>query len=148
MNSVIREATVDDIAAIFNIRTSVTQNHLSMSQLADMGVTPDAIHAAISSGPGLWVAEVDGVPVGFSMADVEDACVFAMFVLPAFEGRGLGRLLMAQAEACLFAHHDVIWLETAGDVAIRANGFYRALGWRPVDMQDNGDIRYEKRKPA
>lgn len=148
MEIVIRDAQVEDIPAIFSIRTSVTENHLSMDALAAMGVTPAAVQDVIEAGPGLWVGEVDGTPVAFSMVDVEDACVFAMFVQPGFEGLGLGRLLMDKAEALLFAHHEVIWLETAGDVAVRANGFYRALGWRAVDMQDNGDIRYEKRRPA
>jgi GNAT superfamily N-acetyltransferase len=148
MNIIVRDAHIADIPAIFSIRTSVVQNHLSMAQLAAMGITPETVHAVITAGRSLWVAEVDGVPVAFSMADVEDACVFAMFVLPAFEGHGIGRLLMQRAESVLFEHHDVIWLETAGDIDVRANGFYRALGWRPVDMQDNGDIRYEKHKPA
>lgn len=148
MEYVVRPATVGDIGVIFNIRTSVVQNHMTMDELAAIGVTPDTVHDIIAAGPGLWVAEVDGVPVAFSMADIGDGCVFAMFVLPAFEGRGLGRLLMAETEAFLFTQHDVIWLETSADVAVRANGFYRALGWRPVDMLDNGDYRYEKQKPV
>lgn len=144
---VIRVATVSDVPAIFSIRTSVVQNHLSMEQLAEMGITPHSVSEVIHDGGGIWVAEVQSKLVAFAMVDRDDGCVFAMFVLPAYEGLGLGRLLMQEAEACLFATHETIWLETDGDIAIRANGFYRALGWRPVDMQDNGDIRYEKRRP-
>ncbi|WP_223527759.1 GNAT family N-acetyltransferase [Pseudomonas sp. A-RE-23] len=63
-------------------------------QLTEIGITPEAISQAISETPCAWVAEVNGVPVGFSMVDIEDGCVFAVFVLPEFEGYGLGRNLM------------------------------------------------------
>ncbi|WP_095153817.1 GNAT family N-acetyltransferase [Pseudomonas sp. Irchel 3E13] len=142
MEKTIRLADLSDIDAIFNIRTSVQENHLSHDQLAEMGITPEAIQQAILETPCAWVAEVDGVPVGFSMADIEDGCVFAAFVLPEFEGRGLGRSLMDRAETFLFQHHQTIWLETAE--ASRASGFYRKLGWKPVQHLPEGDIRFEK----
>lgn len=142
MEKTIRTAREGDIDSIFNIRTSVRENHLSLDQLAQIGVTPDAIRDAISQAPCLWVAEVDGVVTGFSMADREDACVFAAFVLPEFEGHGLGRSLMEKAEAYLFEHHQTIWLETAE--ASRASGFYRKLGWQPVEHLAQGDVRFEK----
>ena len=142
MEKTIRLANPADINAIFDIRTSVQENHLSHDQLAEMGITPETMRQAILETPCAWVAEVDGVPVGFSMVDVEDGCVFAAFVLPEFEGRGLGSSLMNKAEACLFQHHQTIWLETAE--ASRASGFYRNLGWQPVENLPEGDVRFEK----
>jgi len=138
----IRLASIADIDAIFRIRTSVRENHLSHDQLAEMGITPGAIREAIQAAPCAWIAEVNGNPVGFSMADSEDGCVFAAFVLPEFEGLGLGRSLMAEAEAFLFSSHQTIWLETAE--ASRASGFYKALGWQPVAGLPEGDVRFEK----
>ena len=73
MKKTIRVANVGDIDTIFEIRTRVRENHLSREQLADIGVTPDAIREAIAQAPCIWVAEVDGTPVGFSMADQQDA---------------------------------------------------------------------------
>ncbi|WP_248730497.1 GNAT family N-acetyltransferase [Pseudomonas sp. MWU13-2517] len=142
MEKTIRLANVADIESIFDIRTSVHENHLSRDQLADRGITPETVRQAILEAPCAWVAEVDGTPAGFSMADSEDGCVFAAFVLPEFEGHGLGRKLMDKAEAFLFQHHQTIWLETAG--ASRASGFYRSLGWLPVEDLPEGDIRFEK----
>ena len=89
METTVRIANQADIRAIFDIRTSVRENHLSHVQLTEMGITPDAIRQAMSASPCVWVAEVEGVPVGFSMADAEDGCVFAAFVRPEFEGRGV-----------------------------------------------------------
>jgi GNAT superfamily N-acetyltransferase len=142
MEKIIRLANQADISAIFDIRTSVQENHLSHDQLAQMGITPETIREAILEAPCVWIAEVDGVPVGFSMADVEEGCVFAAFVLPEFEGHGLGRSLMGKAEGFLFQHHQTIWLETAA--ASRASGFYRNLGWQPVANLPEGDVRFEK----
>lgn len=142
MEKIIRLANQADINAIFEIRTSVRENHLSHDQLAELGITPETIRQAILGAPCVWVADVDGVPVGFSMADVDDGCVFAAFVLPEFEGYGLGRSLMEKAESFLFQHHRTIWLETAE--ASRASGFYRKLGWQSVKNLPEGDIRFEK----
>ncbi|MCU1726923.1 GNAT family N-acetyltransferase [Pseudomonas sp. 7P_10.2_Bac1] len=145
MDISLRTANLNDIDAIFDIRTRVRENHLSVEQLAEIGVTPDAIREAIEQAPCIWIAEVEGVRAGFSMADMEEGCVFAAFVLPQYEGLGLGRCLMAKAEAFLFEQHQTIWLETAE--ASRANGFYRALGWQPVALLPEGDIRFEKSLP-
>lgn len=144
MKKTIRLAHQGDIEAIFEIRTRVQENHLSYEQLALIGVTPDSIAQAIADAPCIWIAEVDGVPAGFSMGDVEDGCVFAAFILPQFEGHGLGRSLMQQVEAYLFEAHQVIWLETAQ--ASRASGFYRHLGWHLVKQLPGGDVRFEKHR--
>ncbi|XBB66493.1 3-hydroxyisobutyryl-CoA hydrolase [Nocardioides sp. WV_118_6] len=141
----VRPATTADLDAIFAIRTSVTENHLSREQLTELGITADALGAVIADGPEcLWVAEVAGIPAGFAMVDTDDACVFACFVGPEHEGSGLGRLLMERAESALLAHHPVIWLTTDG--ASRAAGFYRRLGWTAVTDLPDGDLRFEKRR--
>ncbi|MFP3515339.1 GNAT family N-acetyltransferase [Pseudomonas sp. SIMBA_077] len=142
----LRVAHFDDIDSIFDIRTRVKENHLSREQLAEMGITPDAIREALVQAPCVWIAEIDGICAGFSMADLQDGCVFAAFVLPEYEGLGLGRQLMDKAQTFLFERHPTIWLETAE--ASRAYGFYRALGWTPVERLPEGDIRFEKSRIA
>jgi hypothetical protein len=53
---------------------------------------------------------------------------------------------MEAAEAEL-QHHGIqeAWLTTGADPSIRANGFYRALGWQPDGYEPDGQIRYVKR---
>lgn len=63
MSIQVREAKETDIGEIFAIRTSVAENHLSLAQLAEMGITPEATAGELAQGPCLWVAEIDGVPV-------------------------------------------------------------------------------------
>ena len=144
MQIVIRTATLDDIDTLFAIRTSVVQNHLSREQMTALGITPLGLAQSIREATCVWIAEVEGQPAAFSMVDLDAGEVFAMFVLPAYEGRGLGRRLMAVAEAALFEHHDTLYLITDGRDSIRANGFYQRLCWSVVDRVDGDDVRYEK----
>ncbi len=144
----VRPATAADVEALFDIRTSVTQNHLSREQMAQMGIDAEALTALLSAAPCAWLAEVDGRPVAFSMIDLDDACLFAVFVRPAFEGRGLGTAVLRPAEQALFAHHARIWLVTDGREGVRANGFYQRHGWAVSEALDDGDLRYEKARAA
>lgn len=140
----LRVAAASDVPALFDVRLSVTENAMTLEELAGVGVTPDSVRAALEADARAWLAEVDGEPAAFAMADNEEGCVFAMFVRPGFERRGLGRALMAEAERYLFRDHDVLWLNTGEDANIRAHGFYRRLGWRMAGPAGNGETRYEK----
>ncbi len=144
MQMLIRVATPDDIDTLFAIRTSVVQNHLSREQMTALGITPQVLADSIREAPCVWIAEVEGRPAAFSMVDRAAGEVFAMFVQPGYEGQGLGRRLMAVAEAALFEQHERLFLITDGRDEIRANGFYQRLGWSKVDRVEGDDVRYEK----
>ncbi|WP_194790358.1 GNAT family N-acetyltransferase [Pseudomonas sp. UFMG81] len=146
MITTLRPATSSDIELLFDIRTSVTQNHLSREQLHDMGITADALADAIGSSPCAWIAEWQQEAVGFVMVDPDEGEVFALFVRPRHEGKGVGRLLLERAEQALFQQHEVLHLTTDGNEAIRANGFYQRLGWACAGAVDERDVRYEKHR--
>lgn len=142
MSIQVREARETDVEEIFAIRTSVAENHLSLEQLSEMGITPETIAAMLAQGPCLWVAEIERVPVGFSMVRNETGCVFGLFVRADHEGRGVGRLLLEKAERHLFAKFDEIWLET--EIGSRAYAFYERAGWLPVEKRDRGLMKFIK----
>jgi len=144
MTPILRTAFQADIPAIFDVRTSVKENHISLERMAEMGITPQTIAAALTAQPCIWVAEQDGEVIGFAMADTDDACVFALFVRPEWEGHGIGRRLMDRAEAFLFARHDTIWLGT--DATCGAARFYDRLGWVRKHQMESGDTRFEKKR--
>ena len=145
MTIVIRDAAEDDIPAIFEVRTSVRENHLSVEQMAGLGITDETIRLALRKEPCIWVAVHGDHVVGFSMGDAADACLFAAFVRPEWAGQGIGRRLMERAEAFLFERHSSIWLHTAG--SSRAAGFYERLGWTRMPDMENRDARFEKQRP-
>lgn len=145
----IRRARPEDVELLFDIRTSVRENHQSREELASIGVTPETVAEMLRTTSRAWVAEVDGEAAGFAMADAAEGTVFAMFVRPGWEGHGAGRALMGEAEAWLFGGGwEEIWLLTGRDPALRANGFYRRLGWTAAEWRSDGQVKYVKRAPA
>jgi GNAT superfamily N-acetyltransferase len=132
----IRMAGLDDLEAIERVRALVRENRL---------VTPipreRVVEALQARGRG-WVAEHDGEIVGFSMADLVESSIWALFLLPEWEGKGLGRALLDRAVAWLFDQGCTsIWLTT--DPATRAAGFYEHVGWKRVGPAPNGEVRFE-----
>ncbi|MEM9281494.1 MAG: GNAT family N-acetyltransferase [Verrucomicrobiota bacterium] len=143
---ILRPATADDVEALFDIRCSVVENYQSREELAEIGVTPEVIGAMIEGGDYVTtLAEIDGQAIAFSMAQLSEAYVFAVFVRLSHEGRGAGRAVLEAAETALRDHGvETAWLSTGGDQALRAVGFYRHLGWRFTGTLENGEVRFEK----
>lgn len=140
----LRIAGASDVPALFDIRLGVTENAMTRDELAQAGVTPQSVEAALEANARAWLAEIGGEAAAFAMADNDEGCVFAMFVKPGFEGRGFGRMLMGEAERYLSRDHATLWLNTGADARIRAHGFYRRLGWRMAGPAGKGELRYEK----
>jgi len=147
MTLVVRAATVSDVPTLFAIRTAVRENHMSLDELAAAGVTPEAVADLVRSpDAGAWIAQWDGEPAGFAMARADPGDVFALFVLPDREGRGIGTILLAQAEAWLASRgFDAAWLLTGGEPGLRAASFYAAQGWTAAGRETDGQIRFTKR---
>lgn len=143
----IRQAQLEDIETLFLIRTSVKENHQSRAEIAQLGITPDSVAKMLAIDCRAWLAEIEGRAIAFSIANATEKTIFGMFVLPEFEGQGAGRALMQQAETWLFSHGiDEIWLLTDSDRNLRAYGFYLHLGWMPVGIQSNGEMKFIKTK--
>ncbi|NDL63014.1 GNAT family N-acetyltransferase [Enterobacteriales bacterium SAP-6] len=140
----IRLAQPADVAGMFHVRTSVTENILSRDELAEAGITEASITKMILGASCAWVANDKGQVVGFSMIDLAEGSLFAAFVLPSHEGKGIGKMLVQAAEEALFRQHTVAWLETGKST--RAAGFYRHLGWGMEQDVGGGDIRLEKKR--
>lgn len=134
----IREATTGDIRPIQIIRNSVKENVLS-----DPGLVTDqhCITYITERGKG-WVGETNGVISGFSIVDLLDNNVWALFVHPQFEGRGLGRSLHDTMLDWYFEQTSTrLWLSTAPGT--RAAHFYRTAGWRETGTYGKGELKFE-----
>lgn len=147
----IRKARLTDIETMFDIRTSVVENYQSREEIAELGITPESVAQMLQTDCGAWIAEIDGKPVGFSIANATEKTILGLFVLPSFEGCGAGRALMEKTEDWLFSQGIAeIWLLTGNDSKLRAYGFYLHLGWNPVgvisDGEMAGEMKFVKRK--
>jgi GNAT superfamily N-acetyltransferase len=143
----LREASGDDLAGIFRVRTSVTENLISPERLERMGVTGANIAGTFKRDAKGWVAVQRGEVVGFSIAHQTSRSIFALFVLPGYENRGLGRRLLDAASAWLWDNGaDIVWLTTAPDT--RAARFYERDGWVCSGVEANDELRFERRRPA
>lgn len=140
----IRVARPEDMPAMTAIRISVTENHMSIAQMAERGITAEGILAEMAAGDlGAWVAEDESGIVAFAMADRRDASLFALFTKPGCEGRGHASALLTAAETWLGKlGHTEAWLTTASDS--RAANFYARKGWRATDQGDPGDTLFRK----
>jgi GNAT superfamily N-acetyltransferase len=138
-NTVLREATAADVPAMFHVRTSVEENHLSVSQLAQLGITPQSLVTWLNEGIAGWVAEEGGQVVGFSLADSRNASIFALFVLPTHEHRGHGTRLLAAAVGWLRERSSgTISLNTG--IHSSAVSFYERRGWRKTQVLPSREV--------
>jgi GNAT superfamily N-acetyltransferase len=80
--------------------------------------------------------------VGFAIADLVDHNIWALFLLPAFEQKGIGRALHDTMLNWYFAQtRHKVWLSTSPGT--RAEGFYRKAGWKEVGTYGKGEIKFE-----
>ena len=144
----IRELEKSDIDDILDIRVSTIENHFSMEDLAEVGVTPKAIAEWLDGTVKGWVCEVSGRPVGFAMADSETAEVLVAACYPEYEKKGIGKKLMHKVHDWLWSfNHEQIWLWSDPDPGIRAYGFYRRLGYQPAGkIKGNDEMLILKKK--
>jgi GNAT superfamily N-acetyltransferase len=135
----IRKAARADHPRITEIRLSVRENQLAKSKYAVVDRTADWIF----DNAAFWVWEEDGAVQGFSAADPRNGEIFALFVHPAYEGRGIGRALLPLSCQILYDHgYKVATLTTASGT--RAERFYRCDGWTESGRRDDGQIIFQK----
>lgn len=134
----IREATINDINQIQIIRNSVKENILSNPNLV---TDADCIEFITIRGKG-WVCEIDGKIVGFAIADLKENNIWALFIHPEFEKKGIGKQLHNTMLDWYFSKtQTTVWLSTAFNT--RAETFYRKAGWTAVGLQGTKEIKFE-----
>jgi GNAT superfamily N-acetyltransferase len=135
-----REAITADIPQLQFIRHAVKENILSDPSLV---TDHDCALYLTERGKG-WVCETHGQVVGFAILDLKEHNVWALFLLPEFEGQGIGKQLHHIMLDWYFQQtHEPIWLGT--DPGTRAEKFYRKQGWREVGIHAGSELKFEMR---
>jgi len=142
-----REATGVDVPGISRVRTSVVENALTVEQLEERGITNASVAASFLTDSKGWVALQEEEIVAFSIADRATQSIFALFVLPGYEGRGIGGRLLELALGWLWKNGaERVWLTTGSGT--RAVRFYEHRGWKCTGKGPRGDLRYECARPS
>jgi GNAT superfamily N-acetyltransferase len=135
---VFREATIADIPQIQIVRNAVKENTLSDPALVS---DADCEEFMTVRGKG-WVCEVEQLIVGFAIADLQDDNIWALFLLPEYEHKGIGQTLQKLMLNWYFAQgKEKVWLGTAFNT--RAEQFYRKSGWTENGTNGSKEIKFE-----
>jgi GNAT superfamily N-acetyltransferase len=135
---IFREAHINDIKQIMAVRFAVKENVLSSPALV---TDKDCEEYIMVRGQG-WVCETDNTIAGFAIADLQDKSIWALFVHPEYEKRGIGKKLHDDMLNWYFSKtKETVWLTTAPGT--RAEMFYRKSGWKETGRKPNGEIKFE-----
>ncbi|MBY0478874.1 MAG: GNAT family N-acetyltransferase [Chitinophagaceae bacterium] len=139
---IFREATIQDIQQIQVVRNAVKENTLSNPALVPDKDVEDYI---TRRGKG-WVCIIDDMVVGFSIADLVEHNIWALFVDPSSEAKGIGKQLHNLMLNWYFEQtSETVWLSTSPGT--RAETFYRKQGWIETGLYGKGEIKFEMPEP-
>ena len=135
---IFREATSRDILQLQIVRNSVRENTLSDPNL----VTDADCEAFINIRGKGWVCEIDNYIVGFAIADLKENNIWALFIKPEYERKGIGQQLQKIMLDWYFSQtKTTVWLGT--EFKTRAENFYKKAGWTEVGFHGANEIKFE-----
>jgi len=112
--------------------------------LSDPNAVTEAGVVGFIDKRALWVwQEADGLVTGFSAGDARDGSIWALFVAPGHEGKGVGRALLKRACDGLREAGHLVAILTAPP-GTRAERHYRADGWIVTGTNQKGELVFQK----
>ncbi|MFG0632240.1 GNAT family N-acetyltransferase [Pseudomonas sp. xss_2] len=133
-----RPAKSDDAALCIKIRGLTRENAFSEQELNALGITAESWSTGIQDGscPG-FVACADGQMIGYCFGDRNTGEIVVLALLPAYEGLGIGKALLAMMVDKLKTQGlHRLFLACSSDPNVRSYSFYRHLGWSPTGETD------------
>lgn len=126
---------------LWEVRYSVAENTLTPERISDEEIR----RFREVDGCG-WVAEDQGLLLGFAI-ELFSGNLWALFVRPEAEGRGIGSALHTQVLEW-FSRQPLarLWLSTGIDT--RARSFYEARGWQYAGLHGPHEVRLERQNAA
>ncbi len=135
--AIYREAHITDIPEIQIVRNAVKENMLPDPALV---TNEDCIEFLTQRGKG-WVCEIDNKIVGFAIADLKENNIWALFVHPDFDKKGIGSKLHDMMLDWYFSQtQETVWLGT--DPGTRAESFYKHKGWIPAGNHGSREVKF------
>ena len=132
-----RQAIPEDIPQIQIVRNSVKENQLSNPNL----IPDELVEEFITKRGKGFVCEIDDKIVGFSIVNFVENNVWALFLLPDFEGKRIGKKLhQLMLDEYFSKTKETIWLSTEANS--RAEIIYKKQGWKNAGFHGN-EVKFE-----
>lgn len=136
-----RPAISDDIAGMHHVRKAVLENRLTSNKIREEHYLPYLEELGRS-----WVAVNNANAVlGFAAGNRETGNIWALFVHPDAEGKGIGKALHDMMVAWLFST-GLQQLNLSTGANTRAQEFYERAGWTLVKRQES-ELFYALHRP-
>ena len=136
-----REANKNDIPQIQIVRNSVKENVLSDPSLV---TDADCELFLTIRGKG-WVCEINSEIIGFAIVDLKEENVWALFLKPEFERKGIGSILHKIMLNWYFSNgKENIWLGTSPNTI--AEKFYTNAGWTQNGLHGKDELKFKMSK--
>jgi GNAT superfamily N-acetyltransferase len=135
----IRQANSADIPALLALRGSVHENRPIPGNLVTAANVAEFMQHSI-----VWVWQEGQRILGFSAGDTQFGWIWALFVHPGHEGRGIGGTLLQRACRCV-AQAGFAYATLTTEPGTRADRFYRNAGWIDAGRTEDGEIIFERR---
>jgi GNAT superfamily N-acetyltransferase len=136
-----RIASTADIPAMHKVRLAVREN-----RLISMVITEQHYATEIETTGRGWVAIENDAVLGFAIGNQRTGNIWALFVDPAHERRGIGRQLHDTMVQWLF-QQSLAKLSLGTAPGTRAAQFYETAGWTFVGLHPDGEALYELHLP-
>jgi GNAT superfamily N-acetyltransferase len=120
------------------LRVRVVENALS-----DPGLVTEASYRAYLDHGGAWIAGTERGLAGFAILDLVRGRVWALFVAPEAEGKGVGRALHGRLLDGA-ARHGLRRLFLSTAPRTRAERFYSEAGWIRTGLTKDGEVSFER----
>ena len=132
-----RQAIPEDIPQIQIVRNFVKENQLSKPNL----IPDELVEEFITKRGKGFVSEIDDKIVGFSIVNFVENNVWALFLLPDFEGKRIGKKLhQLMLDEYFSKTKETIWLSTEANS--RAEIIYKKQGWKNAGLHGN-EVKFE-----
>jgi ribosomal protein S18 acetylase RimI-like enzyme len=157
---IVRTATADDLPAIRNLLVETWHATYDpiygvrrVTEITDEWHSLPSLQARLARpGAAFLVAEMNGAPAAMAFAasaTPEEIVLYQLYVLPVYQGRGMGSRLLKEVED-RFADAKSIRLEVE-EANLQARRFYERKGFAQTDRSEengSGTLRYRRELKA
>jgi GNAT superfamily N-acetyltransferase len=143
---IFREITIEDIPALFDVRTAVRENAFTREGLYSAGITSQPLKTCCAPAIAVGFASVIRKSSDSQWRTGKQRSFGLLPFYPSMKGGGSKLLNLAENWLWEIGWKE-IWLSTSLDTGLRAYSFYKKHGWVDAEVQTNQRIMKKSNLP-